>query len=75
MNQRGNSSVHLRGRNRLAERLQALWRLVREISGDDAYERYLRHCAAEHPGLPSLSRRAFFKEEQTRKWNGVNRCC
>ena len=56
-------------------RLKALWRTIRRLSGDDAYERYLRHHAAAHPGEPALDRGAFFRQEQERKWNGVRRCC
>lgn len=55
--------------------LRKLWRFIRRLSGDDAFERYLRHHAAAHPDDPSLSRSAFFKREQERKWGGVRRCC
>ncbi|MGD9786347.1 MAG: YbdD/YjiX family protein [Sulfuricellaceae bacterium] len=56
-------------------RLHALWRMIRRLSGDDAYERYLAHHAAAHPGEPPLSRREYFKREQERKWGGIRRCC
>ncbi|HTX24329.1 MAG TPA: YbdD/YjiX family protein [Steroidobacteraceae bacterium] len=55
--------------------LRALWRGLRAISGDDAYERYLEHHACAHPGVPPLSRRAFHVDEEQRKWNTINRCC
>ena len=51
------------------------WSVLRELTGDDAYERYLSHHAAAHPGEQPLDRAAFFKEEQRRKWDGVRRCC
>ena len=57
------------------KRLVRLWQIVRRITGDDAYERYLAHrdaCAA--PG-PLLDRHAFYLAEQQRKWGGVTRCC
>jgi len=57
--------------------LQRLWNIVRRLSGDDAYERYLVHWREHHAadsGQP-LSRQAFFKAEQERKWNGIRRCC
>jgi uncharacterized short protein YbdD (DUF466 family) len=53
------------------------WRLLRELTGDDAYERYLEHWQARHAtgaGDP-LDRAAFYREEQRRKWEGVRRCC
>jgi uncharacterized short protein YbdD (DUF466 family) len=54
---------------------RALWRAMRRLSGDDAYERYLVHHAHAHPGVPALSRRAFYVNEQQRKWATINRCC
>lgn len=56
-------------------RLTALWRFVRELAGDDAYERYLAHHAREHPKETPLDRKAFYLERQQRKWGGVQRCC
>jgi|HubBroStandDraft_3_1064219.scaffolds.fasta_scaffold65584_2 uncharacterized short protein YbdD (DUF466 family) len=58
----------------LRARAAALWRALRAVSGDDAYERYCAHHAAHHGGAP-LSRRAFCAEELRRKWSGVSRCC
>lgn len=55
--------------------LGALWRYVRAVSGDDAYERYLAHQAAAHAGELPLSRKAYFAERQRQKWSGVTRCC
>lgn len=57
--------------------LKQIWNIVRRLSGDDAYERYLAHWREHHAceGGQPLTRRAFFKAEQERKWNGVRRCC
>ncbi|HTW38994.1 MAG TPA: YbdD/YjiX family protein [Steroidobacteraceae bacterium] len=55
--------------------LRALWEGLRALSGDDAYERYLAHHARAHPGTAPLSRRAFYLDEERRKWSGINRCC
>ncbi len=55
--------------------LTKLWNAIRRLSGDDAYERYLRHLAQHHPEQTPLSREAFFKEWQDNKWKGVKRCC
>lgn len=61
--------------------LKNIWARVRQLSGDDAYERYLQHYAEHHQdGLvseiePPLSKEAFFKEWQDKKWTGVKRCC
>jgi uncharacterized short protein YbdD (DUF466 family) len=57
--------------------LQQLWAMFRELTGDDAYERYLAHWQAEHgaDGSAPLDRAAFCREEQRRKWDGIRRCC
>jgi uncharacterized short protein YbdD (DUF466 family) len=62
--------------SRLKNFSKQLWRGVRELSGDDAYERYLRHHVAHHAddGEP-LSKKAFFRQWQDEKWRGVKRCC
>jgi uncharacterized short protein YbdD (DUF466 family) len=56
-----------------------LWQGVRQLSGDDAYEQYLKHHAEFHAStvdaLPALSRRDFFKLWQDSQWKGVKRCC
>ncbi|MET0498104.1 MAG: YbdD/YjiX family protein [Steroidobacteraceae bacterium] len=52
-----------------------LWALIRLLSTDDAYERYLAHRARHHAAEPLLDRRAFYLCEQEHKWNGVKRCC
>jgi uncharacterized short protein YbdD (DUF466 family) len=55
--------------------LTTLWKLLRELATDDAYERYLAHHASTHDNAAPLDRRTFFIREQQRKWEGVNRCC
>jgi uncharacterized short protein YbdD (DUF466 family) len=61
----------------VTELLKRAWRTVRELSGDDAYERYLAHRRAEHGTAesPPLTRAEFYRSEQDRKWDGVKRCC
>ncbi len=57
--------------------LQRFWALIREATGDDAYERYLAHWRANHsePSGAPLDRAAFCRDEQRRRWDGVRRCC
>jgi uncharacterized short protein YbdD (DUF466 family) len=59
----------------LQERIKRLWAWVRELSGDDAYERYLQHHARSHSDQLPMNRQAFFVWQQEKKWNGVRRCC
>ena len=56
-------------------RMRALWRFVRALSGDDAYERYLEHHRSQHGAAQALSAREFYAQELQRKWSGINRCC
>jgi Selenoprotein, putative len=51
--------------------LRAAWRLLREWSGDAAYDRYL---AAAAPG-PRLSRKAFYLDALERRYRDPSRCC
>lgn len=53
---------------------QAFARL-RQLTGDDAYERYLIHHRRHHADEAEMDRRAFYLAEQQRKWTGVKRCC
>ena len=62
--------------------LKKLWETIRRLSGDDAYEQYVLHYQQHYTELidaqhqqPLLSRAAFFKQWQEKKWTGVKRCC
>jgi uncharacterized short protein YbdD (DUF466 family) len=63
----------------LFNRLKRLWCFLRHVSGDDAYELYLKHHAEFHQATvdapPPLSRKEFFKLWQDNKWKGMKRCC
>ena len=56
------------------------WQFLRQVTGDDAYERYRAHHAKVHPqgshcSEVLLSRQQFFKLRQDEKWSRVSRCC
>lgn len=55
--------------------LRAGWQGLRQVTGDDAFERYLERHMKLHPEVPPLSREEFYVSELDRKWSGVNRCC
>lgn len=61
----------------MLKHLKVFWRGVRQLSGDDAYERYLRHYVRHHADAenPPLSKAEFFKQWQDGQWQGVKRCC
>ena len=58
-------------KGRLRDALRALWRRVREWSGDAAYETYL----ARTPKGPLLSREDFYLDSLRRRYSGQTRCC
>ena len=62
-------------REELKHRLQRLWGYLRQVTGDDAYERYIAHRNLAHAAEPPLTRQQFFKKRQDEKWSKVSRCC
>jgi uncharacterized short protein YbdD (DUF466 family) len=64
---------------KLMQSIKHAWHIVRRLSGDDAYEQYLKHHADFHAAsvdAPAvLSRKEFFKYWQESKWEGIKRCC
>lgn len=74
----------------MINKIKLFWQTIRRLSGDDAYEQYVQHYQqhladytanqslaecdlAKYPAL--LSREAFFKQWQEKKWTGIKRCC
>jgi uncharacterized short protein YbdD (DUF466 family) len=55
--------------------LASVWSVIRSLSTDDAYDKYLAHHTAAHQGERPLSRREFYVRQQQQKWTGVSRCC
>lgn len=60
--------------------LQSLWWWIRQVSGDAAYENYLRSHHKRRKGCSHgrgepLSREEFFLDALRRKYTGVSRCC
>jgi uncharacterized short protein YbdD (DUF466 family) len=51
------------------------WNVIRSLSTDDAYDKYLAHHAETHAGVRPLGRREFYMRQQQEKWTGVSRCC
>lgn len=49
--------------------------LLRGVTGDDAYEKYVAHMTRTAPGETPLSERAFFQAQMEQKWSCINGCC
>ncbi len=45
------------------------------ISGDFAYENYLKHYTKNHPHESILSKKDFLNKKRKDSWSRVNRCC
>lgn len=60
---------------RMALWLATSWSMIRSLTTDDAYDKYLAHHAEAHAGSPPISRRSFYLKQQQSKWTGVTRCC
>ncbi len=58
------------GRVSVRRALAAVWRFLREVSGDRAYEVY-----AERWGRAALSPRDFYLDSLKRRYDRVSRCC
>ncbi|MDO9102668.1 MAG: CstA-like transporter-associated (seleno)protein [Candidatus Nitrotoga sp.] len=55
--------------------LSYVWRVIRELSGDDAYERYIAQHTTSSPDITPLARKDFYLYQQRKKWSGIQRCC
>ena len=53
--------------------LNRLWSFVRAVTGDSAYETYVRSLAQKN--TPPLSREAFYLDSLETRYSSPNRCC
>ncbi|CAM00836.1 uncharacterized short protein YbdD (DUF466 family) [Saccharopolyspora erythraea NRRL 2338] len=61
---------------RLHRSFRAAWQVVRGVVGETAYERYVEHQRAHHPGEPVLAEREFWRRHVDRgDTNPGSRCC
>ena len=56
---------------RAANAVRRLWSWLRQVSGDAAYENYLRHAAAG----ATLTRSQFYLDSVRRQYSTPSRCC
>jgi uncharacterized short protein YbdD (DUF466 family) len=59
----------------MLRKLGRVWHYLREVSGDDAYERYVAHHRQAHPGEQPMTQAQYFRFRQDQKWSKVSRCC
>jgi len=54
--------------------LRAIWKWIREVSGDDAYERYLK-IQDNNSGEQRLTEAEYYCQYLERKYTRPSRCC
>ncbi len=55
--------------------LSAGLNLLRGVTGDDAYDKYLAHHERTHPDQTPMTAGEFFQAQLDQKWNCVSGCC
>jgi uncharacterized short protein YbdD (DUF466 family) len=55
--------------------LKRAWSWLRQVTGDAAYDNYLRHAVGKTEGKPSLTRAEFYRESLRRRYSTISRCC
>ncbi len=51
------------------------WGYLKEISGENAYDRYLAVHTATHPGKTPMNRSEFYRARQDEKYNNPGSRC
>jgi len=54
---------------------QRIWQWLRAVTGDAAYENYVRHAKNARSQPRVLSQREFYLDQLRRRYNSINRCC
>jgi uncharacterized short protein YbdD (DUF466 family) len=49
--------------------------LLRGVTGDDAYEKYLAHMQANEPAVTPMTGKEFFQAQMEQKWSCISGCC
>jgi uncharacterized short protein YbdD (DUF466 family) len=55
--------------------LRSIWEYLKEISGENAYDRYLALHMATHPERPPMTRGEFYRHRQDEKYNNPGSRC
>ena len=59
----------------MGEHLRAIWEYLKEISGENAYDRYLAIHTATHPDKRAMTRGEFYRARQDDKYNNPGSRC
>jgi len=64
--------------NKTMRGLSRLWEGIREVTGDNAYEKHVERMRANDPGCPVPTRAEFYLQRMEKKFNdpdNPSRCC
>jgi uncharacterized short protein YbdD (DUF466 family) len=60
---------------RVLDPIRSVWWYLKEVSGENAYDRYLERHLATHPGKEPLGRGEFYRLRQDEKYNDLGSRC
>lgn len=60
---------------RLRYALRYAWDYLKEVSGENAYDHYLRRHRVTHPDKPPMSRREFYRRRQDERFSNPGSRC
>ncbi len=63
------------GPNGVRQFLSSGLSLLRGVTGDDAYEKYVAHMRVSEPQQQLMSEKEFFRAQMEQKWSCINGCC
>lgn len=63
------------GPNSVRQFLSSGLSLLRGVTGDDAYEKYLAHMQGNEPAATPMTEKEFFRAQMEQKWSCINGCC
>ena len=61
--------------SRVLQPIRSAWWYLKEVSGENAYDRYLVVHAATHPERPPMNRGEFYRQRQDEKYSDPGSRC
>ena len=60
---------------RVLRPIRSAWEYLKEVSGENAYDRYLERHRATHPWKEPLKRGEFYRRQQDEKYSNLGSRC
>jgi uncharacterized short protein YbdD (DUF466 family) len=61
--------------SRILQAIRSTWWYLKELSGENAYDRYLEIHTATHPSKSPMGRGEFYRQRQDEKYNNSGSRC